>query len=47
MIEMDLNYDSGEEKRKAKKYPKEYARYIEERKRIREKEKKDDEIDRK
>jgi len=31
-----LNYDSSEEKRKAKKYPKEYTRYTEERKKKRE-----------
>lgn len=44
---MDLAYDSGEEKKKRKKNPKEYLRHIEERKRIRDKEAEDDLQDRK
>ncbi|CDW73846.1 UNKNOWN [Stylonychia lemnae] len=47
LIELDLNYDSGEEKKRRKKNPKEYQRYLEERKRIRDKEQEDDEADRK
>lgn len=47
LIDDDLNYDSAEEKRRVKKYPKEYQRYQDERKRVRAREAKDDEIDRK
>jgi hypothetical protein len=46
-IEKDLAYDSGEEKKKRKKNPKEYSRYLEERKRVRDKEAEEDVLDRK
>lgn len=42
----ELAYDSGEEKKKRKKNSKEYARYQEERKRMRDKESEDDIADR-
>ena len=46
LIEADVGYDSGEERRARKKNPKEAARVAEERKRLREKEREDDEMDR-
>jgi hypothetical protein len=46
LIEADLGYDSAEERRARKKNPKEAARVAEERKRLREKEREDDELDR-
>jgi hypothetical protein len=45
LIEDDLEYDSQEEERKMKKYPKEYQKWMDERKKIREQEKIDDEED--
>ena len=45
-MEEDLNYDSSEEARRAKKYPKEWQRYQDDRRRIRQREKEEDEADR-
>ena len=42
MIRDDINYDSGEEERLARKYPKDYNRFCAHRKRIRERESEDD-----
>ena len=46
MIRDDKAYDSADDERKQRKYSKDYQRYTEKRKRIRERESKDDELDR-
>lgn len=47
LTQQDLEYDSDSEARLIKKYPRDWQRFHEERKRIREKEKQDDAADKK
>ena len=47
LIEDDLNYDSAEDRRRAKRNPKEYQKQLDERKKLRDREKIDDAEDRK
>lgn len=46
MIRDDLNYESSEEERLSRKYPKDYNRFYAYRKKIRDKEREEDEKDR-